>query len=96
MDSTMIPDAVLKKDLKPEVEEKEAHSMISDMMSNFFGNVLNGEKMDTKNTTAFMEPFVEGMEIEGSYRLKDPCYNDALLNPDDPKCLKGSPWSEHA
>jgi len=25
MDSTMIPDAVLKKDLKPEVEEKDAH-----------------------------------------------------------------------
>ena len=36
------------------------------------------------------------MVMEGSYSIKDPCYSDKLVNPDDPKCIKGSPWSEYA
>jgi hypothetical protein len=41
----------------------------------------------------FFAPFIEGMELEGSYNLKIPCYNSLLLNPDTPKeCMRGSPW----
>ena len=43
-----------------------------------------------------MAPLLEGLQIEGSYSLKAPCYNQALINPDTPECLKGSPWVQHA
>lgn len=49
-----------------------------------------------KESADFFKPFVEGLELEGSYALKDPCYAVTLMNPDSPKCLRGSPWSEQA
>ena len=33
--------------------------------------------------------------MEGSYKMKDPCYGHELLNPtDDPTCQHGNPWSQ--
>lgn len=37
-----------------------------------------------------------GLELEGSYALKPACYDSKLINPDDPKCSHGSPWTIHA
>jgi len=54
MDSTMIPDAVKKNDLKSEVDEKTAHSEVADTMSNFLNFVLKGEKMDIKDTDSLI------------------------------------------
>jgi hypothetical protein len=34
-----------------------------------------------------MKPLIVGLELEGSYSLKDPCYADTLINPENPKCL---------
>jgi hypothetical protein len=48
-------------------------------------------------THEFMVPLIEGMYLEGSYSLKDPCYADTLINPkNDPKCLQGAPWTAQA
>lgn len=49
-----------------------------------------------EETNEFMQPLIDGMIIEGSYSLKDPCYAETLINPNDPKCLKGAPWTEYA
>lgn len=44
-----------------------------------------------------MEIFLDAMKQEGSAVLKPPCNNDDMINPDDPTCLKGSPFvSERA
>ena len=43
-----------------------------------------------------MKPLMEGMYQEGSYNMKDPCYNKSLVNKKSPKCLQGAPWSEQA
>ena len=44
-----------------------------------------------------MVPLIEGMYLEGSYSLKDPCYADTLINPrNNPKCLQGAPWTAQA
>lgn len=32
------------------------------------------------------------MILEGYYQTKPACYTSDLINPDDPKCLSGSPW----
>lgn len=35
------------------------------------------------------------MELEGFYKLKDPCYAYDLVGPtDDPTCWHGSPWND--
>ena len=46
-----------------------------------------------EETSEFMKPLIDGMVLEGSYSLKDPCYADTLINPSNPKCLKGAPWT---
>lgn len=36
------------------------------------------------------------MELEGFYKLKDPCYTQPLVNPtDDPSCWHGSKWHDY-
>ena len=47
-------------------------------------------------TSDFFQPFLDGLELEGSYALKDPCYSKSLKSPDDPKCMPGSPWTAYA
>jgi hypothetical protein len=46
-----------------------------------------------QETDEFMKPLIEGLELEGSYSLKDPCYAETLVNPTNKKCLKGAPWT---
>ena len=38
-------------------------------------------------TDEFMKPFIEAMTLEGSYNMKEPCYNKSLVNKKSPKCL---------
>lgn len=40
----MLPSAVVKSDLKPEVEEDEAHHMTAQAMTAFMGSILGDEK----------------------------------------------------
>jgi hypothetical protein len=40
MDSSMLPSAVVKSDLKPEVGEEEGYKMVAEAMTNFMGGTL--------------------------------------------------------
>jgi hypothetical protein len=44
----------------------------------------------------FFKPLVEGMVMEGSYTMKDPCYDANDVNPSSIGCLRGSPWVTEA
>jgi len=96
MDSSMLPSGVTDSDLKPEVEEKAAHEAIAKEMVGFFGQVLQKKEANYNSSEELFKPLLAGLELEGSYALKPACYNSKLLNPDDPKCSQGSPWSVHA
>lgn len=102
MDSSMLPSAVVKHDLKPEVEEDHAYEMVADAMTSFMGGVLGDEKSDkrtqklVKESKPFFQPLIDAMVLEDSYNIKDPCYGHDLVNPDVPTCLQGSKWSERA
>lgn len=88
----MLPSAVVSGDLKPEVEEKTAHNQVAKAVVSF----MNGAKLDQElhdSTATFYKPLLAGMELEGSYEMKDPCYDQTLVNQNSPKCLHGSKWS---
>jgi hypothetical protein len=100
MDSSMLPSAVKDSDLVMEIEEKQGHQNVGTAISSFIKGVeSSSSKVDSSvsaGSSEFFAPFLEGLELEGSYALKEPCYGHELLNPDSPKCMKGSPWSQHA
>mmetsp|Transcript_19877 Transcript_19877/g.14320 ORF Transcript_19877/g.14320 Transcript_19877/m.14320 type:complete len:211 (-) Transcript_19877:723-1355(-) len=90
------PSAVLKSDLNPEISENDAHKFCAQQMVTFIGHILgNKSVVSDKNTKNFLAPLIEGMEMEGSYAIKPPCYDTSLVNRDsDPKCGHGSPWNQ--
>jgi hypothetical protein len=49
MDSSMIPSSVKDSDLKPEIEEKEAHSNIATAISSF----IKGVEQNTKELASY-------------------------------------------
>lgn len=89
MDSTMLPFAVKAKDLKPEVEEKVAHNKVANAIVSFIG----GKPISQDETKAFLKPLMDGMYLEGSYDMKDPCYDKTLVNRNGKTCLHGSKWT---
>jgi hypothetical protein len=101
MDASMLPSAVVNKDLKPEVEEKEAHQMGAGVMVTFMKNhtgITDKSNMDSyvKNSEETFQPLMTAMALEGSYNIKEPCYNKTLVNSDIKTCLQGSKWTEYA
>ena len=89
------PKAVAKRDLKPDIEESEAHKIFGTEIGKFVDAILN-EKTYSENTSAeVLSGLVEGFLMEGSYQSKKPCYGHEELNPtDDPTCQHGNPWSQ--
>lgn len=102
MDSTMLPSAVVKSDLKPEVDEQTAHNLVAKSMVSFIGSIQGAQSslLEVQSlvgaTADLLKPLVDGMKLEGSYNMKEPCYAGDLINPTSPKCLAGSPWSVKA
>lgn len=102
MDSTMLPKAVVDKDLKPEVDEKTAHNLAAKAMVTFIAGILGDEKANSlmeshlQETAYLLQPLITGMQLEGSYFIKDPCYGHDLVNPTVPTCQHGATWSENA
>jgi len=47
MDSSMLPSAVVKHDLKPEVEEASGYKMVATTMTNFIGGILGNNDLKT-------------------------------------------------
>lgn len=97
MDDSMIPSYVTKNDLNPEISQEIAHQEISKGIVGLIDQVLKSSSFDNENTEAILKPLIDGMILENSYQMKDPCYAHDLVNPtDNPKCSAGSPWVETA
>ena len=62
-----------------------------------FDSILKPHQFNSGNTEGILKPLIDGMVLENSYNMKDPCYAHDLVNPtDDPKCSAGSKWVEQA
>ena len=98
MDSTMLPSAVVKQDLKPEIEESVAHEKIGKSMVNFIANVLGNKQSEdlTEESAELLQPLIDAMFMEGSESLKPPCYTSELVSPEDPTCMARSGWVPEA
>lgn len=93
--SGKLPSNVLNNDLKPEIEEAEAHSQIAIATIGFFAKVLGNNRAQSimsQVNTVDLKPLLEAMKLENSYYFKDPCNSQTLINQVTPKCSKGSPW----
>ena len=89
------PSFVQDNDLKGDVDDGSARDMVGDSIASFIGQVMTNSVAASNDTTpGLMAPFLEGMHQEGSYVMKDACYQSDLINVPDNKCLKGSPWVE--
>ncbi len=90
------PKAVKKKDLVPDLDDTTAKKQFSAAIVSFVDKVLKQDfSKDVKSDTAkVLQPLVEGIEMEGSYQLKPPCYGHETENPDVPTCFKANPWTE--
>ena len=95
------PKAVMKKDLKPEISEDDAHKAFASQMVGFTEMIIS-EKV-TKwtessthgvvSTQTLLDPMLEAMKMEGFYGMKKPCYESNLVNPEKLTCQHGSPWN---
>ena len=102
MDRSMLPSAVKSGDINPEVDEKTGHKTIATAIMNFI-KPLQEENVEGElnavleaYTDDFMKPLIESMTLEGSYSMKEPCYDSTLVNRNSPTCLQGSAWTEQA
>lgn len=90
------PESVLTNDFNPAIGESAQHTAISKYMAKFVTKVLTGSAFATGETATIINPFIEAIELEGSYIMKDACYDNDDVNPISVKCLHGAPWTETA
>ena len=90
------PKAVKKRDLVPDLDDATARKSFGGAVIEFINQVVAQDysyeiKNDTKNV---LKGLLEGIEMEGSYNLKPPCYGHETENPYLPTCLHGNPWTD--
>lgn len=95
---------VMSNDLVPDLSQDDAYTLVAERMIAFIaqieGDHSTGDSAMNEwkgHAQKFFKPFIDGMNLEGSYNVKIPCYNKNLVNPTSPKeCMKGSPWVDQA
>ena len=89
------PSTIKDNDLSSKIADQDAYSIVGYNMSSFMQSVLQAKVMDSDaGSDNLLAPFLEAMYQEGSYAMKDACYQSSLVNVPTPQCLKGSPWVE--
>ena len=89
------PSFVQKNDLKGDIADDQAQKLIGQTMTKFIHDVLTtGGATSSSATATLIAPFLEAMRLEGSSVMKEPCYQNDIINVPTPSCLKGSPWVE--
>eukprot|EP00047_Mylnosiga_fluctuans_P013069 m.29237 g.29237 ORF g.29237 m.29237 type:complete len:532 (-) comp4643_c0_seq1:103-1698(-) len=91
------PPLIAQYDLKPEIDDDTAHALAAQDIAAFIAaNLPKPDSAAIANITArvaasgaFFSPLISGFEMEASYHLKPPCYDD----PPSDKCLIGCPWN---
>jgi len=88
------PGLVMKRDLRAEVSEADAHKTFAQQMVSFITEVTKkAYNFDEGSTGTVLKPLLEAMKLEGSYAIKPPCYDKDLIDRTDPTCGHGSPWN---
>ena len=89
------PSLVAKKDLVPDMDDASARKTFGAAVVSFLDKVLKQDfSSDIESETeSVLAPLVEGMEMEGYYNLKPPCYGHETENPTLPTCFHGNPWT---
>ena len=93
-----MPGAMKEKDFRPEISYDTAHSTVAAVVSSFMSVAMgNSSELATltkvvMETGAFLKPLIEAYQLEGSYKLKPPCFE----NPPSPACQVGCPWTQGA
>jgi len=90
------PSAVRKRDLKPDLDDETARKSFGSAIIEFIYQVVNEDfSTEIKNDSkTVLKGLLEGIEMEGSYQLKPPCYGHETENPRVPTCFHGNPWTE--
>ena len=90
------PKAVAKKDLVPDMDDETARKNFSAAIVEFVNQVVGNDfSYEIKNDSkAVLKGLLEGIEMEGSYALKPPCYGHETENPRVPTCTHGNPWTD--
>lgn len=91
-----VPTFVRSNDLKPEITEEEAHSRIAQIIAAFMQEKSEVLQQKIEESQEFFKPLLDALKIEGSYHLKDPCYDDSTVNRNVEYCGHGSPWVNQA
>ena len=89
------PSFVQENDLKGDIADDEARTLVAQTMSSFIDDILTtGVSKTSAATDAYLAPFMEAMYQEGSEIMMKPCNQDPMVNVPTPDCIKGSPWIE--
>ena len=91
------PKAVAKKDLTPDVDDATARQTFGGAVVDFISKVVKQDftsDIAASETETVLSGLIEGMEIEGYYNLKEPCYGHETENPFEPTCAHGNPWTD--
>ena len=90
------PKKVKERDLVPDVDGETARKSFSSAIIEFIDQVVNEDfSTEIKNDSkTVLKGLLEGIEMEGSYQLKPPCYGHETENPRVPTCFHGNPWTE--
>jgi len=90
------PSAVKKRDLVPDVDDSTARKSFGGAVVEFINQVLTNDfSSEIKNDSkTVLKGLLEGIEMEGSYALKPPCYGHETENPYVPTCFHGNPWTD--
>ena len=92
------PKLVRDNDLKPLIDDQSARDQITAIVSSFMSLALNsGTDADKSligkyfdSSSRLLDPIIDALEMEGSYHLNPPCYqNETVIN-----CTLGSRWTE--
>lgn len=88
------PSFVQKNDLKGDISDESARSLVGSVMTDFIDSIIRTEGFasTTQDTSDFMAPFLEAMVQEGSAVMKEPCNDNDIINVASNTCIKGSPW----
>ena len=90
-------DSIIEKDIQSEINETTAHEELATRMIDYINMLLNHQTItpmleyNLNQTKIFAQPYIQALDLEGSYHLFPPCDNST-----NGRCQLGSPWSTHA
>lgn len=90
-------DYILKNDIPSEINQTIAHEQLAVRIADYINMLLNHQTItpllesNLNQTRQFSQPYLQALNLEGSYHLLPPCYNQTTND----RCQLGSPWSAY-